>query len=260
MTIEHRYTGRDIAAAVRGTFNGANVCPCSNLVKLSEDQILQRLLAQGMIALRDIHDPRTMPVQTLERVSDQLLPHAAMRSLSHLVRSLGALGELTYGELMALPSIGPLAAKKIERAFARGGLLLKDGDPALLHRVHDEPDEAPAPAEVLAAGQPRTASPEAACVDCGTALLKLAKKILHDGTSLAGIAAQLTFDPKNAAKQLRHWVSHSDRPFVADVRRIAALVIGSERPKRRRSGRATAELNPDNVIPVAFSGAKSAAR
>ncbi len=260
MTSEHRYTGRDIAAAVRGTFNGADVYPRSNLVKLSEDQILQRLLAQGVIALRDIHDPSTMPVQTLERVSEHLIPHVAMRSLSGRVRSLGELGELTYGELMALPNIGAVAARKIERALARGGLLLKDGDPTLLHRVHDEPDEAPAPADALASGQPPVASPEAAYEDCGLALIKLAKKILRDGTSLAGIAAQLTLDPKNAAKQLRHWVSHGDRPFVADVGRIAALVIASERPKRRRSGRAIAEVEADNVIPVAFSGAKSATR
>ncbi len=230
------------------------------LVKLSEDEVLQRLLAQGVIELRDMHDPRTMPVQTIERASDQLIPYVAIWSLSQRARSLGDLGELTYGELMALPSIGPVAARKIERALARAGLLLKDGDPALLHRVHDEPEEAPALADSLATVQPRAASPEAACQECGMALLKLAKKILRDGTSLAGIAAQLTLDPKNAAKQLRHWVSHGDRPFVADVGRIAALVIASERPKRRRSGRAIAEVEADNVIPVAFSGAKSAPR
>ena len=63
---------RDIAAAVRSAFNDPWGYLSGPLVKLSEDQILQRLLAQGVIELRDIHDPRTMPVQTLERVSEHL--------------------------------------------------------------------------------------------------------------------------------------------------------------------------------------------
>ena len=55
-----------------------------------------------------------------------------------LIEDLNELTAWTYEDLLRLDGVGPVKASAIERCIARYGLLLKDGNPALLEAARQD--------------------------------------------------------------------------------------------------------------------------
>ena len=146
----------------------------------------------------------------------------------------------------SLPGIGRVSADKVERSAATFGVLLKDGDPALLEDAAEEPEEE----ETVQQGPSVSGgTPEEVRGRCGVALMTLATDLSAHAASVMRMAARMSAGGKMSGIVRRY--ATSDQAWHDKVLRVAQPVLDLEDAARGRKGRKSvanreAVAEPDN--------------
>ena len=126
---------REVIAAIHGAFHGGRSCHCHTVAKLSEDDILLYLAREDLVAPADIIEIQSLSIDAItERYGRLVIPDSIAWTLRHSakVRLLSDLTKWTYADVLRLDRMSRRSVDKLQEAMAQFGLLLKDGDPALL--------------------------------------------------------------------------------------------------------------------------------
>ncbi len=240
-------TGRDLVAAIRAAFRGSDPCHCHTVSKLGEDELLENLTLQRLIGYEDRYGVGGMTIEmllgdTLTRVS----LHGLIQRFTFAVELTG----LSFAELLQFPNLGSTQARAIERKLAQHGLLLKDGDPAVIDRVRAEEAEKARAAE---AGAFAARDPDEARDQAFEALIDLGKTLLREGTVLTASAARMAVR-KNGGRRSRRAeltllarYAGEDRPFSGEVGRVIAPLIALDGTDVAKADLAPAS-EPDKVV------------
>ena len=238
---------REVIAAIHGAFHGAGSCHCHTVAKLGEDEILTYLARRKLVAPADVIEIQSLSIVAItERYGGLVIPDSIAWALRRAkVRLLSDLTNWTYADVLRLDRMSRRSVDKLQEGMAQFGLLLKDGDPALLeHPPTPEPES-----EEPYSGPAR--NPEEIRSTCHQALTKLANHVLRDGTSLIRIAGRVGTGDKQAGV-LRRYIGEHKQACAAEV---AGTVMRLCRPLISRESRAPAARPPPD-----FCYAPNAAR
>ena len=236
---------RDIVAGVRAAFGGSDPCHCHTVPKLGEVEVLTSLVEQEVLSLADIQGVNAITIERLHRTRhegglDKLTHHAWRILRGRGIKYLSDLQEFTFTDLLALPDMKMSVARSIEKLMAEFGLLLKDGDPALLQAVREDKQK---DGPLLA--PPSDKSPEEIRITTARALIELGATMMRDGASLANAAAKIAVGgPRVAAAINRYITEHHKKAIYDDVARIAApflALAAMEKEPRQSSRKGTAD-------------------
>lgn len=231
-------TPRDLVAAIHSAYAGSSACHSQGDGKLSETEILRLLAVRQIIPLSVFAGTEGLTIN--QAFDDQLSRHAQnalMWGLRGRVEFLTELTDWSFADLVGVPRIGPAAASEIERAMARYGLLLKDGDPALLEKAQASSDDA-----VTDSGQLATqGTPEEIAEACARSLIEIGNEIIRDGTSLLRFSGQIVFGGSNHTKGcLENYIHEHRQSQCGTVERIVApwlALVDAQRARRKRSAK-----------------------
>ena len=240
-------TTTQVARAIRVAFHRADPCHCETTGKLGEDELLRYLIGQEVLSFADV-GPMSVPIEALS-------PHGSVWELSQHVETLNQLTDWTYADLVALPSIGPSAATKIEQALATFGLSLKDGA-APTAKIAAPIEPTPPPLS--------SASPDETRAACASALIKLGAMVARDGSALFRFASDAMAGKKMAGR-IKRYGGALGQSRGAEVLRVAGPLIALEEAERpghkptspRRARRQVEPEAAENVIRPAFAGRAS---
>ena len=251
---------RDVVAAIHGAFHGAQSCHCHTVAKLGEDDILLHLARERLVSPTAIIEIQSLSIEAItERYGNLVIPENIAWVLRRAkVRLLTDLTNWTYADVLRLDRMSRRGVEKLQEGMAQFGLLLKDGDPALLERP-------PTPEPVESYDGPAR-SPEEIRSTCHKALTKLASAVLRDGTSLTRIAGRVGTGDKYVGALLRYIGQHKQacaREVAAIVQPVLELEYSEKQrakeqaeAKKRRTVKSAPVETQDNVITADF--AKSA--
>lgn len=215
-----------LVAAITRAFHCGAACNCQGPAKLSENDLRLALFDEGVISRAGLPDPTAHDLALDSDLVRRAIGHRDTWSLSHTgVRTLGELTAWTYQDLLALSGVGPLAVKKIELTMARFGLLLADGDPALIHQARRQRDR-----ERGAAGRPPAdgvRDPHEVRILAAEALTKLGRRALKDGGSLFGLAHAI-YAGKRAVGPIKSYVTRDNGSYAQEVARACGALFALE--------------------------------
>ena len=225
----------EVVGSIRAMYRRAGPCHCHTVAKLGEQEVLEYLLRRRVIQVADLHDARGIPINMLEKGEGGTLSSSDIwRLQQHHVRYLPDLTGFRLSDLINMQGIGQRGARRIELIMAQFGLLLKDGDPAILKQVKtDDPLVLePLPEPDARSGQ---LSPDELRQQAVDALFKIAKTVFDDGQFIMSAAAKLVARPasgRNSSKlyvtSLRKYGESSGRAAHEEVRRLMAPVVAAE--------------------------------
>ena len=154
--------------------------------------------------------------------------HGVIWNLEHAgITHLSQLKDWVFADLLRVNGIGQTSAVKIERALAEYGILLKDGDPALLEEVMQVADEE-GPAESIANG-----TPEEIAMACSNGLMKLADEMSKSATLLMRAAVKIPQLEKRKTCDINTYLKN-EHICGAEVRRIAQPFLNLAAGEKRR--------------------------
>ncbi len=176
---------REVVAAIHGAFHRARTCHCHTVAKLGEDEILTYLARRKLVAPADVLEIEMLSIEAItERYGNLVIPDNIAWVLRRAgVTMLTDLTNWTVADVMRLERMGRRSVNKLQEGMAQFGLLLKDGDPALLERPPTPEPEEPYDGPARSPREIRNA--------CHQALSKLATSVMRDGTSLIRIATRI---------------------------------------------------------------------
>ena len=246
-----------IMAAVYHAFHRADPCHCHEEAKLSEGEVLAVFIKKGLLDVADTPHQDALSIGNLRAAG------AISYGESQMVKALGVthLPELrfwTRHQVLRTSSFGAKKVDDLERLAAKFGVLLADGDPALLEEVKQDGEiESEADEYCGLVTRPRTVpqTPDEIRLQCMEGLLKLSQKLLSDGASLARHAGKLVSSEGSGrqAGALRRYVTNR-QVAAAQVRTIAQPfydLVDAEMPRRPTKRDAVAE--PNNVVALRVS-------
>ena len=253
---------REVIAAIHGAFHGAGSCHCHTVAKLGEDDILAYLARRKLVSLAEVIEIQSLSIVAItKRYGDLVIPDTVAWTLRRAgVTLLSDLTNWTYADVLRLDRMSRRSVEKLQEGMAQFGLLLKDGDPALLERP---PTPEPEPEEPYD-GPAR--SPEEIRAACHQALAKVADSIMRDGTSLIRIASAIGTGQKRASP-LRRYTGDLNQARAREVATIIRPLLELEaseteqakarkqvKTKKQRTVKPAAVEIQDNVVRAAFGG------
>ena len=245
---------REMLAGIHDAFYGAQACHCHTVPKLGHDELINALLAQGVIPPSQGFAGRPPAIEASRGVFSYNVIWALQRAG---VRFLDELTEWTYADLLRLDRVSRRMVEEVQRGLARFGLTLKDSHPAILDHPSPEPERAPRepsrrPAE----------TPAEIRANAFGALFKLGSTVMRDGASLVRVAGRVGAGEPQAGR-LREYITKGNQACVEQVAAIVAPLIDLEDAERaaakarakaaRRQPPAPAQPDPENVVRPAFA-------
>ncbi len=251
---------REVIAAIHGAFHGTGSCHCHTVAKLGEDDILAYLARRKLVSVAEVIEIQSLSIVAItQRYEDLVIPHNAAWALRRAgVTLLSDLTKWTYADVLRLDRMSRRSVDKLQEGMAQFGLLLKDGDPALLERP-----PAPEP-EKPYSGPAR--SPEEIRKACHEALTKVANSVMRDGTSLIRIASSIGTGQKRASV-LRRYIGDLNQARAHEVATIVRPLLELEaseteqakeearkqvKTKKQRTVKPAAVETQGNVVRAAF--------
>ena len=236
-----------IMAAVYHAFHRAKPCRCNDEAKLSQGEVLAVFIKKGLLNVADTPHHDALSIDNL-RTAGAL---STVDGFSFQGLGLTHLSELRYWtrhQIMRRSNIGKKRADEIERLAAKFGVLLADGDPALLEECKQDGEIIEDGYEV---GYPRKVpeTPEEIRTACSENLFELAGKLIRDGASLTRIASNIATSKggRSPAGTIRRYLTRNQfgAAHVRTITRAFVEMIDAEKP--RRAKRETV-AEPDNVV------------
>ncbi len=239
-----------IMAAVYHAFHRADPCHCHEEAKLSEGEVLAVFIKKGLLDVADTPHQHALSIDNLEAAGAL----SNVDGISFKGLGLTHLPELRYWtrhQIMRGFNIGKKRADEIERLGAKFGVLLADGNPALLEDCK-QAGEISCKESWYRCPNPRTVpeTPEEIRTACADDLFTLARQIIADGVSLTRIASNVATSKgaRSPAGIIRRYLTRNQTAaaHVRTVTRQLIEMIEAEKPRRAKR-----KTEPDNVVRLA---------
>ncbi len=248
---------RDIVAAIDSAYDSSSVCHCQTDGKLSKDELMRLLVVREIIPLSFFNGVDAVTIREAFHAHEWGRQRSCVYELAKRLHFVTELTEWTFADLLTLPQVGRGSAREVERIMATYGLLLKDGDPALLAKT-EEGDSDDAVGTLLSA---TGGTPEEITNACAKALLKIGNEVIRDGVSLLKFSGEVAFgDSKQTPSYLKRYIHKRKQSQYEEVRRVVASWLALLEANRAR-GKGAAKRQPtnrpaveaeDNVVRAAF--------
>ena len=253
-----------IMAAVYHAFHRADPCHCHGDAKLSEGEVLAVFIKKGLLDVADTPHQDALSIDNLNAAG--AISYSEKCSFTPLgITHLPELRFWTRHQLMRTPGFGTKKATEVERLAAKFGVLLADGDPALLEEVKKD-GEISSEEYTCHRPNPRKTpeTPEEIRTACAEELLALAGQVIADGASLTRIAGKVATNKgeRGQAGDVRRYLTRNQTgaAHVRTITRAFIEMVDAEKPRRkpvRRRAKREAVAAVDNVLRPAFTGAAS---
>ena len=215
-----------LMAAIADAFRGQAACHCEGDGKLSEDELRLMLFTEGVVGQEHVPDARSKALALDGRIADRLLKHGHSWTLGNA--GLKSLAELTTWRLCDLARLEHMStnkAKQIERALAGFGLLMVDGDPALIEQARQEREDK-RQAEQKKRDIPVT-TPEGIRSVAAARLMEMSTQAMSNSAALAKFAYRVALAEKVVGR-MKVYAGRSDAVFADDMSRLFADLFDLE--------------------------------